>query len=316
MLRSYGEEPSLALFRMKFSHFQMMYKTWCDLTSAITRYTFSVPYFLCVYNFAHILLSVNLCWNSRITSMITSPFVSLHCCCCCSVTKLCPTCCNPMDCSTPGFPVLHWLLEFAQIQVNWVGCHFLLQGIFPTQELNPCLLHYRWILYHWVIQEAQVFIEPLHFESESIWHLCSSVCVCSVTWSCPTLCAFMDCSPRGSCVHGIFQTRILKWVVISFSRGSSQSWAQTCISCNGSQILYLWAIWEALVIPYHLLFALLVLIKLCYQCTYLSSQLAICSLRATIVPYLFLYAQYLNSKRVVVNVKKNMFTDLFGCTMS
>ena len=30
-------------------------------------------------------------------------------CCCCSVTKLCPTLCNPMDCSTPGFPVLHYL---------------------------------------------------------------------------------------------------------------------------------------------------------------------------------------------------------------
>ena len=29
------------------------------------------------------------------------------CCCCCSVAKLCPTLCDPMDCSTPGFPVLH-----------------------------------------------------------------------------------------------------------------------------------------------------------------------------------------------------------------
>ena len=29
-----------------------------------------------------------------------------------------------------------------------MGCHFLLQGIFPTQESNPCLLHCRWILYH------------------------------------------------------------------------------------------------------------------------------------------------------------------------
>ena len=37
-------------------------------------------------------------------------------CCYCLVTKLCPTLCNTMDCSTPGFPVLHYLLEFAQIQ--------------------------------------------------------------------------------------------------------------------------------------------------------------------------------------------------------
>ena len=41
--------------------------------------------------------------------------------CCCSVTKLCLTLCNPMDCSTPGFPGLHHLPEFAQIHVHWVG---------------------------------------------------------------------------------------------------------------------------------------------------------------------------------------------------
>ena len=33
-----------------------------------------------------------------------------------------------------------------------MGCHFLLQGIFPTQGSNPSLLHCRWILYHWVIR--------------------------------------------------------------------------------------------------------------------------------------------------------------------
>ena len=42
--------------------------------------------------------------------------------CCCSVSKLCLTRCDPMgrDCSTPGSPVLHYLLEFAQIHVRWV----------------------------------------------------------------------------------------------------------------------------------------------------------------------------------------------------
>ena len=38
-----------------------------------------------------------------------------------SVAQSCPTLCNPMDCSTPGFPVLHCLLEFAQAHVHWVG---------------------------------------------------------------------------------------------------------------------------------------------------------------------------------------------------
>ena len=40
---------------------------------------------------------------------------------CCSVTQSCPTLWDPMDYSTPGFPVLHYLLEFAQTHVHWVG---------------------------------------------------------------------------------------------------------------------------------------------------------------------------------------------------
>ena len=48
-----------------------------------------------------------------------------------------------------------------------------------------------------------------------------------VTQSCPTLCNHVDCSPPGSSVHGILQARILEWVAISFSRGSSQPRDQT-----------------------------------------------------------------------------------------
>ena len=42
-------------------------------------------------------------------------------CCCCSAAQACPTLCDPMDCSTPGFPVLHCLPEFAQTHVHWVS---------------------------------------------------------------------------------------------------------------------------------------------------------------------------------------------------
>ena len=38
-----------------------------------------------------------------------------------SVAQSSPTLCDPMGCSTPGFPVLHYLLEFAQTHVHWVG---------------------------------------------------------------------------------------------------------------------------------------------------------------------------------------------------
>ena len=41
---------------------------------------------------------------------------------CCSVTQLCPSLCDRMDCSLPDFPVLHHLLEFARTHVHWVGC--------------------------------------------------------------------------------------------------------------------------------------------------------------------------------------------------
>ena len=55
----------------------------------------------------------------------------------------------------------------------------------------------------------------------------------------------MDCSPPGSSVHGISQARILKWVAISFSRGSSWLKNQTRVSCIGRQIPYHWATREA-----------------------------------------------------------------------
>ena len=60
-----------------------------------------------------------------------------------------------------------------------------------------------------------------------------------------TLCDPCDCSPPGSSVHGISQARILEWVAISFSRGSSWPSDGTCISCFGMWILYHWAIWKA-----------------------------------------------------------------------
>ena len=51
---------------------------------------------------------------------------------------------------------------------------------------------------------------------------CESESETEVAQSCPTVCDPMDCSPPGSSVHGIFQARVLEWVAISFSRGSSQ----------------------------------------------------------------------------------------------
>ena len=59
-------------------------------------------------------------------------------------------------------------------------------------------------------------------------------------------CNTIDCSPPDSSVHGTSQARILEWVAISFSRWSSRLRYWTHIACTGRQILYHWAIREAL----------------------------------------------------------------------
>ena len=72
---------------------------------------------------------------------------------CVLVTQLCPTLCNPKDCSLPGSSV-HGILQ-ARI-LEQVASHSPFQGIFPTQGL----LHCRWSLYRLSHQES-----PIHFES-------------------------------------------------------------------------------------------------------------------------------------------------------
>ena len=86
------------------------------------------------------------------------------------------------------------------------------------------------------MQEARKYIRKLSAKSE--W-------VNEVTQSCPTLFDPMDCSLPGSSLHGILQARVLEWVAISFSRGSSQprDWAR--VSRIPGRHFNLWATREA-----------------------------------------------------------------------
>ena len=107
------------------------------------------------------------------------------------VSKSCPTL------VTPGTVVLQApLCPWDSPGKNTgVGCCFLLQGIFPTQESNLGLLHCRQILYQ----------------------LSYAAAAAKLLQSCPTLCDPIDGSPPGSSLHGILQARTLEWVAISFS---------------------------------------------------------------------------------------------------
>ena len=100
-----------------------------------------------------------------------------HTYCCCSVPKLCSTHCNRMENSTPGFPVLHYLLEFTQVHVHWDSdaiqpFHLLslpsppVLSLFQNQGLsNESVLHIRWTKY-WT---SNFSISP---SNELVWFLC------------------------------------------------------------------------------------------------------------------------------------------------
>ena len=66
-----------------------------------------------------------------------------------SVTQLCPTLCDPMDCSPPGSSV-H---EFSR-QESWSGLPCSPPGDLPDPEIKPGLLHWKQILYHLSHQES------------------------------------------------------------------------------------------------------------------------------------------------------------------
>ena len=106
---------------------------------------------------------------------------------------------------------------------------------FPTRclEINPLSssLCESQSVSSWTYYELISVLEP--------WFpLKEECCCCLVAKSRPTLCDPIDCSLPGSSVHGISQARILEWVAISFSRGTSRLRDWTHIS---RQILYHWA---------------------------------------------------------------------------
>ena len=92
-----------------------------------------------------------------------------------------------------------------------------------------------------------LFSVSLDLSTSSVPRMCVCVCVCVCAQSCLRVCNPVDCSLPGSSAHGIFQARILEWVAISSSRGSSRHRDQTlvsCISCIGRQIHHHCTTWE------------------------------------------------------------------------
>ena len=87
-----------------------------------------------------------------------------------------------------------------------VDCHFLHQGIFPTQGWSPHILNWQ-----------ADSLPPSHQGNPCIHIYTHTAKSAKSLQSCPTLCDPIDSSPPGSPVPGILQARTLEWVAISFS---------------------------------------------------------------------------------------------------
>ena len=94
---------------------------------------------------------------------------------------------------------------------------------------------------------------PFTWEPTCVTSPASSLSQCNANGnraqSCPTLCDPTDCPPPGFSVHGIFQARILEWVAISYSRGSSQPRVEPVSSvapASAGEFFTTGATWEAI----------------------------------------------------------------------
>ena len=136
---------------------------------------------------------------------IFSPFKEY---CCCSMPRSCLTLCNRMDCSLPGTSV-HGIYRARILELVAISSS---RGSSQPKDQT----HVAYIT-------GRLFTtDPPGKPLRNITITLNLLPFSSLTQSCPTLCDPVDCNLPGSSVRGIFQARILEWVTISFSRGSSQ----------------------------------------------------------------------------------------------
>ena len=132
---------------------------------------------------------------------------------------------DPLECKSDEHILIHSFLYIPE-------CSLLLLGRDSLHKLGTTI--------HLIGDKLEMDISL-----DKVYTVIILMCVC--------LCLVVSnvCNPTdyntGSSAHGIFQARILEWVAISFSKVSSQSRDQTHISCIGSQILYHYITWEALI---------------------------------------------------------------------
>ena len=160
-------------------------------------------------------------------------------------------------------------------QNTGVGCHALLQRIFPTQGLNPGLPHCRQVLYHLSfsaaaaksVQSCPTLCDPIGSsppgspcpwdspgKNTGVGYHCLLQCMKvkserEVAQSCLTLSNPMDCSLPGSSAHGSFQARVLEWGAVA--RAAHFSGFSTCCGAEPQSMRASVVMVQGSVIPQH-----------------------------------------------------------------
>ena len=139
------------------------------------------------------------------------------------------------------FDVL-WM--YFQVKGNKICCRlgtefdviYVIINFFFFLLTSSCKIYFENLNIHidWVIKWIPVY-PSLRFLLINLWThvLWGEVRWGEVSQSCPTLCDPVDCNLLGCSVHGILQARIMEWIAISFSRGSSRPRDRTWVSRTG-----------------------------------------------------------------------------------
>ena len=130
-----------------------------------------------------------------------------------------PDCPRWRERSKIGFLIPFWVRIFDKSRVCLEDCTLILRDL-SWAPITITITFSKWDL------------QNLHRTCVCV---CVCVCVCArtVVKSCLILFNPMDCSPPGSSVYGVFQTRILEWISISFCRESAWPRDRTCVSSAG-----------------------------------------------------------------------------------
>ena len=127
--------------------------------------------------------------------------------------QLCPTLCDPRDGSPPGSSV-PGILQTRTLE--WVAISF--SNAWKWEVKVKSLSRVWLVVTPWTAAHQAPPSMAVAYNVTNKHECLVYVCAHSAAQSCLTLCDPMDCSLPGSSIHGIFQTRVLEWVAISFSR--------------------------------------------------------------------------------------------------